>query len=207
MNKKKIMKRAWQIRREDSRNIFALCLKMAWEEARMEYRKALEIKSLVEEYGIYQERDNKGKLTGRMGVREVKKVQSNPADLERIKALKEDTIEYFRKETGADIEGLAEIREVERKLEEWNYKFHKSFEDVGGMGVGRRPVDNRAELMKKYPQAAAYLKADAMAGKSNYQMSAIGKRAKWEVIFGDYQKAMKDMEKELEAFREAHQWD
>ncbi|MBU9724506.1 hypothetical protein [Diplocloster modestus] len=31
---RKIMKRAWEIKKEDSRNIFALCLKMAWEEAK-----------------------------------------------------------------------------------------------------------------------------------------------------------------------------
>lgn len=29
-----IMKRAWQIKKEDSRNIWSLCLKMAWEEAK-----------------------------------------------------------------------------------------------------------------------------------------------------------------------------
>ena len=29
---KKVMKRAWEIKREDSRNIFAECLKMAWAE-------------------------------------------------------------------------------------------------------------------------------------------------------------------------------
>lgn len=34
MNKAQIMRRAWEIKREDSRNIFALCLKMAWAEAR-----------------------------------------------------------------------------------------------------------------------------------------------------------------------------
>lgn len=28
----KVMKRAWAIKREDSRNIFSLCLKMAWKE-------------------------------------------------------------------------------------------------------------------------------------------------------------------------------
>ena len=34
MNLSKIMKRAWEIKKEDSRNIFSLCLKMAWEEAK-----------------------------------------------------------------------------------------------------------------------------------------------------------------------------
>jgi len=29
-----IMKRAWEIKNQDSKNIFSLCLKMAWEEAK-----------------------------------------------------------------------------------------------------------------------------------------------------------------------------
>lgn len=31
---KRIMSRAWEIKKENSRNIFSLCLKMAWEEAK-----------------------------------------------------------------------------------------------------------------------------------------------------------------------------
>ena len=34
MNKAEIMRRAWQIQKEDSRYIFGLCLKMAWAEAK-----------------------------------------------------------------------------------------------------------------------------------------------------------------------------
>ena len=34
MDKKMVMRRAWEIKREDSRNIFALCLKLAWKEAK-----------------------------------------------------------------------------------------------------------------------------------------------------------------------------
>ena len=33
---KKIMKRAWELKKEDEKNIFSLCLKMAWEEAKKE---------------------------------------------------------------------------------------------------------------------------------------------------------------------------
>lgn len=33
---KKIMSRAWEIKKENSRNIFSLCLKIAWEEAKEE---------------------------------------------------------------------------------------------------------------------------------------------------------------------------
>ena len=36
MTKAQIMKRAWEIKREDSENIFGLCLRMAWAEAKAE---------------------------------------------------------------------------------------------------------------------------------------------------------------------------
>lgn len=35
-NLHRIMKRAWEIKRQDKRNIFSFCLKMAWEEAKEE---------------------------------------------------------------------------------------------------------------------------------------------------------------------------
>lgn len=35
-NLHKIMKRAWQIKRQDEKNIFSICLKMAWTEAKEE---------------------------------------------------------------------------------------------------------------------------------------------------------------------------
>lgn len=34
VNRKAIFKRAWEIKREDHRNLFSLCLKMAWAEAK-----------------------------------------------------------------------------------------------------------------------------------------------------------------------------
>lgn len=35
-NLRKIMKRAWELKKEDEKNIFSLCLKMAWTEAKEE---------------------------------------------------------------------------------------------------------------------------------------------------------------------------
>ena len=49
MNKAKIMKRAWEIRREHKDNIFGLCLKMAWAEAKegkMEKKTVEELENL-----------------------------------------------------------------------------------------------------------------------------------------------------------------
>lgn len=44
-NLSKIMKRAWEIKRENSKNIFAICLKMAWEEAKKGVKKM--VKKLI----------------------------------------------------------------------------------------------------------------------------------------------------------------
>ncbi len=38
-NKSQIMKRAWEIKRQDERNIFGECLKMAWDEAKKQSTK------------------------------------------------------------------------------------------------------------------------------------------------------------------------
>ena len=43
------MKRAWEIKREDSKNIFGLCLKMAWEESKVIDSSELKIKDWFED--------------------------------------------------------------------------------------------------------------------------------------------------------------
>ena len=44
-NLSEIMKRAWEIKKEDNKNIFAICLKMAWEEAKKGVKKM--VKKLI----------------------------------------------------------------------------------------------------------------------------------------------------------------
>lgn len=41
-NLTKIMKRAWEIKKENNENLFAMCLKLAWEEAKMSNEKTIE---------------------------------------------------------------------------------------------------------------------------------------------------------------------
>ena len=50
MTKAQIMKRAWEIKKEDSRYIFGLCLKMAWAEAKAE-SKENKLMENIEKYG------------------------------------------------------------------------------------------------------------------------------------------------------------
>ena len=46
-----VMKRAWEIKKEDNRNIFSICLQMAWKEVKNVVQNSLEnVKKLAERY-------------------------------------------------------------------------------------------------------------------------------------------------------------
>lgn len=45
-NLTKIMKRAWEIKKENNENLFAMCLKLAWEEAKMEEKQIIKVNEL-----------------------------------------------------------------------------------------------------------------------------------------------------------------
>ena len=78
---RRIMKRAWAIRREDASYIWSLCLKMAWAEAKkgvgMTLEKALEIRELVERYSIRLERVG-GKPTGKIRIEDLDFMKNRP---------------------------------------------------------------------------------------------------------------------------------
>lgn len=79
----------------------------------------------------------------------------------------------------AAIEGLEEIKRARAEVEEWDYRFARSFEGetaVGGMGVGEKPNYDFDAMYKKYPAARAYLRAEAEANRRNYELAAIGRK-------------------------------
>lgn len=112
-----------------------------------------------------------------------------------------------RSERIKQIDGLKEIQDAIEDLDQWNYEFEKSFDDVGGLGVRPKPEYDIKAMRQKYLRADAYLRAEEEYLKSNYELSAIGQRALEEVIFGDWQKAMETMEKEIKDFVQRHIWD
>jgi hypothetical protein len=115
--------------------------------------------------------------------------------------------EKDRSERIKQIDGLKEIQDAIEDLDRWQYEFEKSFDDVGGLGVRPKPDYDIKAMRQKYPRADAYLRAESEYLKSNYELSAIGQRALEEVIFGDWQKAMETMEKEIKVFADRHIWD
>ena len=174
----------------------------------------MELKRLIEKYGVYAEKNGSG-YTGRIGVRDGKRaVKDGMAD--EIKSKKQEILDYFHEEDRKaeerqrkidEIPGLGEILKAQRELDAYDYRFRKSFEDVGGLGVGQKPDYDFEAAYEKYPQAAAYLKAEKKADSANIEISEIGRKALERVIDGDYEKAIDDMEAELKAFAEKHMWD
>lgn len=107
------------------------------------------------------------------------------------------------------IPGLLEIEAAQRAWAEWHEKWEKSFDDVGGLGVGPQPNTDIEALKEKYPAAAACLKAERRAYAENYEIATIGKKAMNRIIDnpGEYAAAIADMETELDANTRKHFWD
>jgi len=120
---------------------------------------------------------------------------------EKIRAANE------RKERIDSIEGLNEIRHALDDVSSWRDEFNKSFDDVGGSGVRSKPVYDLDALYAKYPRAKAYLDAENLSLKSNYELSAIGDKAKEMVLYGDWTEAVNYMASERKAFAARHMWD
>lgn len=174
------------------------------------------VQELIRKYDIFDPQD------GRIGMRNKGAVMRDSA-LTEITARKPEILAYFASEREkkaafiaererriAEIEGLAEIEDAISALAKWECDFERSFEGdnaCGGMGVGQKPNVDIDALKAKYPRAAAYLKAEEKSLCSNYELAAIGKKALEEVIYGDYQKAMDDMQKDIDAFVARHFWD
>ena len=209
-NLSNIMKRAWEIKKQKLKNIFSICLRMAWKEAKEGVIMKEEIKRLVETYRI-QERE-----AGVIRVMDINKAQASD-DLKMIKENKQAILDYIRNEKRAanerqhkidSIEGLSEIEACMDAWAEWHADFDTMVETGRGYMTVKKPSTEVAELRKKYPVADAYLIADKESRRSNHELATIGKNALERIINGeDYKKVLDDMKKERAAFTESHIWD
>lgn len=144
-------------------------------------------------------------------------------DLAEIKAKKADIIAGIRRQEDAAreayeqrqakiaaIEGLAEIRAAQEALAQWHEDLSEAIKKGSGRMPGRPAITEKdiGDMLQRYPTAAAYLRAEGMAQKSNYEIAAIETRALERIIAGeDAGKVMKDMDAEISAFNHRHFWD
>lgn len=97
---------------------------------------------------------------------------------------KKTIIVYVPKATGIDlpdygIEGLSELRAAIEENNAYQESFHQMManEDNDGIYPPKTPQYSVAELMRKYPSAAAYLEAEEYSESENYAQSTIGEKA------------------------------
>lgn len=105
-----------------------------------------------------------------------------------------------------NVAGLKEIDKAKSDNLTYQQELGKAIER-GGVNLPK-PVENKLpKLAKKYPRAYAYSKAEGYANSSNYDKSAIGKKAMAEIRQGgDYKKAIEKMEREWKESAEKSMW-
>lgn len=103
------------------------------------------------------------------------------------------------------IKGLREIREAENAYENYRYEYDR-FIANGAIGSWpKEPTAKVAELKKKYPRAAAYMKAEEFKRDYNSAKAVAGEKAQQKIIDGyDFNKAIKEMEKEWDEYCKKH---
>ena len=177
----------------------------------------MEIEEMIEKYSISP--IGYGPNNGKIAVQNPPKSSVDRAALiARVPEIKkyfsdkktaEDAERARREANIASIAGLKEITDLQEAMAKWNYEFEKSFDECGGLGVGPRPQGDEKELLKKYPQAAAYLEVRRESEKSNDELATIGKKAldRFEDAPENWESIVADMKKEISEFVDRHIWD
>lgn len=173
------------------------------------------IKEIIKKYGITIYGEDKIRVSNVSLLRKDKAEETIKSQKSEIMAyLKEEEAEKKRafEERQAKINAIEGLKEIKNAIEEqikWRQDFNRAMESEDGcIGMRAKPEDNISELKEKYPRAAAYLAAEAESFKSNYEFSAIGKRALEAIINGeDYKEVLKRMEDEQKEFANRHIWD
>lgn len=169
--------------------------------------KKYKIELVGENIRILNERDaRKGYALAR--IREAKpKIVAYLKECERMKREEAEKKAKERKEKIASIDGLKEIQDALEDIYRWKVEFEKSFDDVGGLGVRKKPEYDLDAMYAKYPQAKAYLDAENLKLKSNFELSTIGSEAMEMVLNGEWEKAVTYMQEKRKAFATRHMWD
>lgn len=181
------------------------------------------IQEIIDRYDIKLEiRYTDGKLvrTGRVYVRDVRLMEKDNAQ-GMIRNHKEKILAVLNKQFDDEqraaeerqkkidsIEGLRTLQSALNDMEKWHDEFHKSFEDVGGLGVRPKPQYDIEELKRQYPGAAAYLLAESWMYSDHDVKSDAGRKAKEKIINGeDYNAAIQTMKEEWQQYVQEHMMD
>lgn len=106
------------------------------------------------------------------------------------------------------IEGLKELKAAINEQNDYHYEINRRFENEALSSIlPAQPKANVKDLKKKYPRAAAYIKAENWKYANNYAKAAAGRKALERIINGeDHEQVLADMEAEWDAHREENMW-
>ena len=171
-----------------------------------------EIRNLIKELGMFLASDGehiampKCKKAIKMGPVITANREAILAILRKDKADKKAAIEERQRKIDS-IEGLKELEALMDEWDKWFRALHRSYDDCT-YRVPVKPAIEVAELAKKYPRAAAYIKAEAMSEARHFAKSSAGKKALERIINGeDYGEALRDAEAEWTKYCDDHVWD
>ena len=155
---------------------------------------------------------------GRLMIRNSYRVKKDNA-LDEIKAHKSEIIDILTAEENAkkaafedrqrridSIEGLKEIVAAREAIAKYLYERRKAIEN-DGFGWPKKPDYDLDAAYVKYPRAVAYLKAQGLTDSSNYELSAIGRKAVEGILYGDWKESIETMNAERSANADKHAWD
>ncbi len=136
--------------------------------------------------------------------------------VDTIKANKSAIVEALKAQIAAEaaryakieaIDGLAEIRAAQAAYGDYRAKLEQAQEDETAVWPAR-PQPELDDVVRQYPRAAAYVKADEWSLSDNYRKAAAGARALNRIIDGeDYERVLADMESEWTAYVNCHLFD
>ena len=108
----------------------------------------------------------------------------------------------------AAIEGLELLEQTATEWEQYYAEWNRLIENDGIGKTPNKPEFELDELKKKYPRAAAYMKAESWQLASHYAKATAGTHGLERIIEGeDYEQVLCDMEAEWDAHVKEHMWD
>lgn len=183
--------------------------------------KKKETSEIIKKYGIYLAHEMFNKKTRRYekvdNVIYVHNLEAAKRDgmIDEIKARKSEIIDTLKAQEAAHkaakedrknrinaIEGLAEIKAARSRIIGKTLAFvdhMKNDGDFSFFDTSKEEYDFDAAY-QKYPKAAAYLRAEALAESKDEKLAEIGKKALDEILYGDWQKAKENMLTEKKAY-------
>lgn len=131
-------------------------------------------------------------------ISELKARKAEIIDAIKAQAAAKKAAEEDRKNRIKAIEGLAEIKAAQSRIFARSMKIDEVMNgdgDFSFVDTTKEEYDFEAAY-RKYPKAAAYLKAEALSENRDEKLAEVGKKALDEILYGDWEKAVEMMNSE-----------